>query len=327
MDQGVQRFLQMMEDDAEATAAFREVWADGEQAVGPLLDSLEEESNGDDRNAVVKNLHQGLEVVGSSAALPLCQRLPRAALPAQVNLVLALPALGPVPAEVLPFLVAGLADSSEPEACFHLRIDCAIALGRSGQATPEVIELLVRVAETAAEAHPLWTYCIEALMELGPAAERAALALRRLCLDEDEDIRGLARSAFFVVTGRANLAAEKASICSGDSPRQNAQILTLRALEAIRKGDQEGAFCQLNEAIRLDAGLANAWFCRGKLHEEAGRFALARQDLERAVELDDSDPQWHLHLAQLLATCPDPSVRDEQGAASHRQRAERLGLP
>src|ERR1700742_2979662 len=89
MDQGIQRFLQAMDGGADVTAALWEVWPESEQAVGPLLDALEEESNGGDRNAIVKNLHEGLEVVGPSAALPLCQRLLRATLPAQVNLVLA----------------------------------------------------------------------------------------------------------------------------------------------------------------------------------------------------------------------------------------------
>jgi len=73
------------------------------------------------------------------------------------------------------------------------------------------------------------------------------------------------------------------------------------------------ALCDLNEAIRLDSKLTAPYCDRGICWEAKKEYQKARGDYEQAVKLDpNSDAQGN--LAWLLATCPNPAVRDGKRA-------------
>jgi hypothetical protein len=60
-----------------------------------------------------------------------------------------------------------LADSTDPDERLSLRGFSAAVLGKFDIASPEVVEVLARVAAGPGEYQPLRSYCIEALMDLG----------------------------------------------------------------------------------------------------------------------------------------------------------------
>jgi hypothetical protein len=72
-------------------------------------------------------------------------------------------------------------------------------------APAEVVEALVQVARAAEEWQPLRSYCIEALMELGPAAAASIPVLEQILKNEaeDEDLRNFAWSALKSVGARS----------------------------------------------------------------------------------------------------------------------------
>ena len=50
--------------------------------------------------------------------------------------------------------------------------------------------------------------------------------------------------------------------------------------------DLDKALADLNEAIRLDANNAGAYFLRGKVYAAKEDYAKAKADLDRAIKLD-----------------------------------------
>lgn len=84
------------------------------------------------------------------------------------------------------------------------------------------------------------------------------------------------------------------------------QILSSSAREAWlagAEGVERGAFAEaveaLDEAIELDASVANAWLLRGRAQLALGALEAAEIDLLEAARLDPSDPDAPLLLGQL----------------------------
>jgi hypothetical protein len=114
-------------------------------------------------------------------------------------------------ASSVPLLVAELADSADPHERLSLRVFSAAALGEFDIASPDVVEVLARVAADEGEYQPLRSYCIEALMDLGPGAAAAIPVLREIKdHDEDDDLRHFAWSALKSVS-----AASREHPCGG----------------------------------------------------------------------------------------------------------------
>jgi hypothetical protein len=111
----------------------------------------------------------------------------------------------------LPLFVAELADSADPDERVTWRSVCAAALGKLNIASPDVVEVLARVADDESECQPLRSYCIEALMDLGPGAAEVIRVLREIKgNDEDDDLRHFAWSALKSVS-----AASREHPCGG----------------------------------------------------------------------------------------------------------------
>src|SRR5262249_45026946 len=112
---------------------------------------------------------------------------------------------GEAAAGCVPLLVAEVVNPATPEERRGVRCAAALALGRIGAAT-DVDEAEATLAGAVggltpgagdpAESQPLRSYCIEALMDIGPPARSAIPVLERVFRDdEDEDLRNFACSA------------------------------------------------------------------------------------------------------------------------------------
>jgi tetratricopeptide (TPR) repeat protein len=75
------------------------------------------------------------------------------------------------------------------------------------------------------------------------------------------------------------------------------------------------------EAIRLDANWPDPYFNRANAHKANKDYAQAVGDYREVVRLDPDDADAFSNLAWLLATCPDPKVRDGRKAVDYATKA------
>src|SRR5271165_1010374 len=89
----------------------------------------------------------------------------------------------------------------------------------------------------------------------------------------------------------------------------------------------ENAVADLSKAIELDPKLAAAWNSRGLGYKRLNQFDKAIADYSKAIQLEgnsaDAD-RYHNRLAWLLATCPDPKLRDSRRAVDSATKAVEL---
>lgn len=83
-----------------------------------------------------------------------------------------------------------------------------------------------------------------------------------------------------------------------------------RGYISSKNGELDKAMSDLNEAIRLDPKLAVAYDNRGWTYSKMGEFHKAVGDVNEAIRLSPKDGKAYNSLAWLLATCPDPSIRN-----------------
>lgn len=77
----------------------------------------------------------------------------------------------------------------------------AFALGKIARGSKEAVDALVIVAQNANESQAIRSFCIEALMDMGPDAKSATEILQEIYLrDKDEDMRMFAWAALKSVT-------------------------------------------------------------------------------------------------------------------------------
>jgi hypothetical protein len=222
------RYLEMIWDEdhhggdtSQALAVINDLWPDLEAAAQELAEAYLEvefaDANESARDALVREseryrigalachlsamqgvLLAGLEAIGAPAIEFIARRFKEsgdAALQTVIALLLA--RLGSAAAACVPLLLAEVANSATPEKRFRLRQAAAYALGKLDVASPEVVETLAQLAGADSEAQALRSFCIEALMDLGPAAAAAIPVLERVLKNEaeDEDLRNFAWSA------------------------------------------------------------------------------------------------------------------------------------
>jgi eukaryotic-like serine/threonine-protein kinase len=136
---------------------------------------------------------------------------------------------------------------------------------------------------------------------------------------------------------------------------RNPLLLKRRGLAHNNLGQAGQAIADYDKSLELDPENESVWHLRGNAHREAGRFAEAVADCSKALELCPGEPdylecrgsaylglgEWsraitdydaaiqaepdvplhHHSLAWVLATCPEPSLRDGQRAVDHARRA------
>jgi len=214
------------ETDADPAAIIESVWTDRCQAARELVLGIEYISNCEDDEAATDELFKtsaqfGVWLLslttmrlllfdGVRAITPETQEVtqelfPDAEFTLQVNIVLIWGSLGKSAYRLVPDLVEILNSRSKPEWYQPLRIAAAMAIGQIGEPTDAAIETLSQVARAANEPQALRAYCIESLMDLGPAAVRSTPILENILRDEseDQDLRTVAWAALKSVTAKS----------------------------------------------------------------------------------------------------------------------------
>jgi tetratricopeptide (TPR) repeat protein len=75
------------------------------------------------------------------------------------------------------------------------------------------------------------------------------------------------------------------------------------------------------DAIRLEPDWADPYFNRANAHRANKEYAQAVSDYNQVIRLDAKDADACSNLAWLLATCPDPKVRDGKKAVDYATKA------
>ncbi len=94
-----------------------------------------------------------------------------------------------------------------------------------------------------------------------------------------------------------------------------------RAAAYLAMGEHRRALQDLNNAIRIDPGQPEYLRNRGAVYSQMGEWYQALADLETALRLTPNDVDAHLTRAWMLATCPEPKLRDGSKAVASATRA------
>lgn len=76
-----------------------------------------------------------------------------------------------------------------------------------------------------------------------------------------------------------------------------------------------------SEAIQIDNKIGDFYTDRGLSRRVLGEYAGAAGDFQQAIDLSNTDVVATNQLAWLLATCPDPAVRNGDKAVERATRA------
>jgi tetratricopeptide (TPR) repeat protein len=90
-------------------------------------------------------------------------------------------------------------------------------------------------------------------------------------------------------------------------------------------GRLDEALASFNAAIGQDNTNADTACSRGDLLVDLGRYSEALEDYARAIDLNPKLQHAYRNGAWLLATCPDESIRDAEGAIKGAQAALECG--
>lgn len=104
-----------------------------------------------------------------------------------------------------------------------------------------------------------------------------------------------------------------------DPRNEDAYLLKSKIL--VLFGFDRKAIDELNAAIRSNPSTPDCYELRGVLHYRRHEYTAALTDLNTALRLRPDDPEIHERVALMLATCPDPRVRNGQNAVASATRA------
>ena len=94
-----------------------------------------------------------------------------------------------------------------------------------------------------------------------------------------------------------------------------------RALEHNLAGESEAALADANEAIRLVPREASAYAVRAAIFDRGRRYADAKSDYRKSIELDSTHAMNLNNFAWMLATCPQGDSRDGPKAVEYATKA------
>jgi len=104
----------------------------------------------------------------------------------------------------------------------------------------------------------------------------------------------------------------------------NAESLSNLGMVEGQRGQVAAAIGNYQASLALRPDNADAHGNLGTLLGRAGRWAEALASFEKALALQPASPQALNNLAWLLATCPEPLLRDGRRAAALAAEADRL---
>ena len=94
----------------------------------------------------------------------------------------------------------------------------------------------------------------------------------------------------------------------------NALAYTARGLTYGRKGDLDHAIVDFSQAIVINSHSAPAFYNRGLAYQNKGQYDKAIADYKQTLQVDPNAAEAYNNLAWLLATCPQPELRDGKNA-------------
>lgn len=106
---------------------------------------------------------------------------------------------------------------------------------------------------------------------------------------------------------------------------EHAAALQLRGTAMHAAGRLRDAASDLNASLRINPSNTAALVARGHVFAEGGFHEQAAADYSSAVHAEPTNAEAYRALAWLLATCPDPGLRDAKTAVEAAWRARRLG--
>jgi tetratricopeptide (TPR) repeat protein len=87
------------------------------------------------------------------------------------------------------------------------------------------------------------------------------------------------------------------------------------------KGEYDKAIADCDRAIQLDPTYTTAYINRGRTHRTVGNYEKAIADYNRLIDLAPKYASAYNNLAWLLATCPQPALRDGRKAVEIATKA------
>ena len=102
---------------------------------------------------------------------------------------------------------------------------------------------------------------------------------------------------------------------------RSARYHNSRSESWFEKGNYGRAISDCDEAIRLEPNLASAYTNRGRAYEKQGDVGLASADYKKSLKLDPNFDLGYIHMAWLMATCQEDSLRDGDLAVKYAEKA------
>ena len=100
-----------------------------------------------------------------------------------------------------------------------------------------------------------------------------------------------------------------------------AEAYNNRGLAYFKKGQLDKAIADYNQAIRFDPKYTKAYNNRGHAYSLKGDYERAILDFDQAIKLNPDSPHAVNNLAWILATHPEPQIRDGAEAVGLAEKA------
>ena len=104
------------------------------------------------------------------------------------------------------------------------------------------------------------------------------------------------------------------------NPR-SARYHNSRSESWFEKKNYARSISDCDEAIRLEPNLASAYTNRGRAYEKQGDVGLAAADYKKSLQLDPNFDLAYTHMAWLMSTCREKSLRDGDLAVKYAEKA------
>jgi tetratricopeptide (TPR) repeat protein len=106
-----------------------------------------------------------------------------------------------------------------------------------------------------------------------------------------------------------------------EADSQSGDARAMRAAYFLSHGKPDKALADLDEAVRLNPASPNHLRARARVWFERGAFAQTLADLSAVIKLEPADVEAQQGIAWILATCPDPKIRNGPQAVISATRA------